>query len=247
MGNRLLLKDGFMIKHSSGRLITGSMDDIYRYDGLSDHWPFDGDLTGQFGNDASIQQQGIDFDYVNGIINECIDASSAGGSPTVVRITNLDFLNTGPWSVSFWFKTNKIATHGRIININASTYLDQPTEALGVLSGYLSFERLENNPSPPYSDVMVEILDGAISNNTWYHIVWSMDTDKKYKIWKNHVLVLNGTKSRVLDKNYKNIFLFGGNVNEYYTQSWDGCIDDVWVYNKVLSQNQVDFLYSLGT
>jgi Concanavalin A-like lectin/glucanases superfamily len=76
--------------------------------------------------------------------------------------------------------------------------------------------------------------------NLWIHLVFTHDSSGQWNFFQNGLLISSGINTDV--QNFPTGFRIGaGNSPELY--SWDSKIDDVRIYNRALSSNEVQQLY----
>jgi len=84
----------------------------------------------------------------------------------------------------------------------------------------------------------------SLASGTWYHVVFTVDTSKNVVMYVNgSVLADSDSTSNVVGTYISTITRIDvGSWGGYYT--WDGYIDDLRIYNKVLSATEVAALYA---
>src|SRR3989344_3092088 len=81
----------------------------------------------------------------------------------------------------------------------------------------------------------------AVLDSTWHHIVWILDNGSR-KAYKDGVLVISNTYIHGAGfGNPGTSFIMGHN-----TESFNGLIDDVRIYNRALSGDEIKRLYKIG-
>lgn len=224
--------------------------------GLVGWWKFDGNALDSSGNDnngiliggptftTGQIDQALNFDGNN-------DYVDAGAPPT---LNNLPAL-----TISAWIKPDSLTNPRNIIV--AKTHGVTPTftgwvfytenESAGKRS--LQFEADFNEGSSPFTDLMAVSEKNVINVGEWNHMVVTWDGSKiaaNVKFYVNGALVGHntsgsgnhdvdgiGTRS---DDSYRPLAIGNDAQSSPYTGfSFDGLIDDVRIYNRVLSECEI--------
>ena len=219
--------------------------------GLVAYYPFNGNAK-----DASPNgYNGI----VNGPIlttdrNGNINQAYLFGDNQDISLPNTSSLNTYPISVSLWYNTNKLSD-GEASNIfskytpanwngfqilltdnrNVANKNDTFNDGFGVQAFYL---RSNNDRVLGYYNED-SFSQKFISKDTWYHFVFVLDKTGG-KIYVNGILkdshVWTGNEG---PSNNSLLWKIGG----YYNTWYNGKIDDVGVWNRVLTVKEIKYLY----
>ena len=235
---------------SSGQANTGLNS------GLVGYWPLDGattnwsknttsDLSGQ-GNTGTLISMSTTTSPVPGKIGQALSFNSSGQITFGTNVSTFQF-GTGSFSISAWFTSTSSALGGTPAIWGVT---------LGANGSRYGLEYIGGSPAA----VQAFIKDDAgnsvatfnsltpIANNRWYHAV--MVVNRQTNIMSVYI---NG----VFD-NSKSISTVTGNINPQGTAlarglvggvsaAFGGNIDDIRVYNKALSAQEVAQLYALGT
>ena len=171
-----------------------------------------------------------------GKINQAISLNSTTQYLDAGNSASLNLTNN--FSISTWVKTNAIGAVQIIVAKSAGNYTESQYEvrltATGVpeliaTNGTGVFSGTDNTPLIP---------------NTWYHLVGVMD-NKVMKVYINSRVgsapaTLTGTQSTTAE----DVFI-GKGGNLYGTGNYfNGLIDDVRIYNKALSAQEIQNIYS---
>jgi hypothetical protein len=208
--------------------------------GLILYMPFAGninDLTG-FSNPEST----ANISYVtdrSGNANGAINLNS-GLFTENIRIPlddNNKIVQGNDVSFSLWFKlggppSQSVLDRYYITKGSSST---QPTFFLG--SGYTNQPGIFLNNYQLFDNSWSVALNSDLS--TWHHVVVTIDgATNTFKIYRNGVLTNSETNSTVNIGNSALDYFIGGNFK--------GSLDDIRVYRRLLSQSEVQTLYSLS-
>lgn len=192
--------------------------------------------TGIIGN-------GADFELTNSETLSITDASQTG----------LDF--TGAFSVSMWVKPESLsgteAIHGLVgknLNSNRGWQL-----GIGMIGGQAYADATWYNSAGTRQIIQWSL--GTFSAGTMYHLVFAMNigsTDiNTFDIYKNGVaLTRSGTVSVTDIGDHAGDFVMGKATNTgIYTSHtyFDGIIDEVGIWSRVLSGTEITTLYNSGS
>lgn len=151
-------------------------------------------------------------------------------------------------SISLWVKMISISNTGSS-TFNPILFTKSSTTNSNLLSGY-HFTVLKNNSKAaifiddvPNSSSVFVYSTNAISTSTWTHYLISYDSDSlalytngqlQGKVYKGFTNTYSSTSPVVLAT------LQEGTLSEYF----NGAIDDIRIYNRVLDQLEVDSLFN---
>ena len=219
--------------------------------GLVGYWSFDGkdmanitayDRSGNSNNGTLTNGptraigkigQGLSFDGVD----DYVDSGTA---------SVLDDL--GPVSISAWIYPRSEGESGVGAIVTKDTALTSGYWLLRMYSAGINSLSFIKNYST--TDLIIATADNAITLNTWQHItlVWDGSSSAvNAKIYINateasYVQQQNGVDTKNSD-NALNLYI-GNRGNSNIT--FDGSIDDVRIYNRALTSDEVKRLYNLG-
>jgi len=136
-------------------------------------------------------------------------------------------------SVSAWVKFNVVGENIGIVWKNNYNYLLY-CEVSGV--NFLIYDTLGKSS-------IASVTYGLISPGEWYHIVGTFGSDHKARIYLNNVLYSTGSEiTNIRDR--EGSLIFGARGDSAGERYLNGSIDDVRIYNRVLSQSEVTLLYN---
>ncbi|NLF51142.1 MAG: DUF11 domain-containing protein, partial [Leptolinea sp.] len=191
-------------------------------EGLVDWWPFDGNMSDVAGGrDGS---PSFDIAYASGLVGQGLNFDGIDDS---VGLGN--WFDYQDFSISMWIKPDSIQTSdARILDNNF------------ISSQNWSIQQ-NNNQTNHYlwsGDI------GYLSSNKWQHLVISHDGSGVSKSYVDGVLT-NTTQSGQINYNSSR-FLHLGQA-EAGGNNWNGLLDDLDVYNRALSQDEIKNIYFAGT
>lgn len=138
-------------------------------------------------------------------------------------------------TICFWVYINTLnASTNRLVGTDDSWEIRVTNDWWG--TWYFSNELFSSNvtqPPPAHSTTVVTI-------NTWYHVTATVDATKFGQIFINGVLEGSGTSA---DSPTGTIFSIG-NRDSVANQSCNGVMEDIRVYTRVLSANEITTIYA---
>jgi hypothetical protein len=208
------------------RIYTYALDqaDIYRLYGLVGHWTFNEGSGSQAADSSGHGHDAALYGNTAWLIGRRSKAVTFDGSGDYVR-TAANFTPPGDGSISFWMKPGSIpSVRQRIFGLSSSWEIRHET------TGRLIF------------DVGTTSGDGALETTTalaanqWRHValVYSASADT-YQIYLDGVLHKSG--SAALSSQTAGLLSFG--VRTGATDYWLGALDDVRVFDRGLSAQEV--------
>jgi len=217
--------------------------------GLVGWWPFNGNANDESGNgnNGTVNGATLTADR-NGNVNE---AYSLNGINNWIQ-TNSSFLQTDmPHTISIWWlTTDSTKTNQTLFNTSP-----HPLENL-------AFHYSSINPNPPYS-IAYGIGDGVNWNimhpdngqiamngdfTKWHNCIWVKDSTYKWSIYIDGVLSNNFISTLNTGSQLANL-RFGAENNGVPTggANFKGSLDDIGIWNRALSQQEITNLYTAST
>jgi hypothetical protein len=223
--------------------------------GLVGYWPFDSktinwttntvqDVSGQ-GHNGTMVGMSVTTSSVPGKIGEALRFN---GVNSFVKAANIDFpTGNAARSISVWIKSSQS------IPTNAFPLIVE-YGAIGVIGEYYgmglcprSNDACNNAPAGvagvgvwgPRSGITTA---GPVNDGTWHYLASTFDGI-------NHRLYLDGVSqgaTAVRTNTVLNTYLFIGGPIQSVTTFFNGTIDDLRIYNRALSAQEVAQLYSMG-
>ena len=174
-----------------------------------------------------------------GISNYCFSYSSAG-SEWIDLGTSFWDVGTDDLTVCGWIKTSAVANSGGIIgNYGTYPYWYIRNQSGSTLKGVVNFSGA-NIETQTYSNLLV---------GYWYHFVYQLDRDGNAKLYINNVLqsdqddISASSAVNLSNSNTMAIGRIGNPVAGYYH---NGLIDEVSIYNRLISTEEISNLYNVG-
>jgi len=207
------------------------------------HYTFDGNTDDSVGGMNGNNHGGVP---VPGIIGQAYAFDNNPDYNTYV-VTNSSFEpGTGPFAVSLWFKTDKIKGEPYLFSTHNSDNWYAPTYSLSIsASGTLRF-RTNDAPKQHRQDLYSE--DGRWDDEQWHHVVIQRDTDGRKDIWVDGALTASEYYSTQNITCGGHPLTIGANAynNWSFGYSFPGAIDDLRIYEGVLSEGDIRDLFAQG-
>ncbi|MHC4159547.1 MAG: LamG-like jellyroll fold domain-containing protein, partial [Planctomycetota bacterium] len=194
------------------------------YDSAGDN---DGTITGASWTSGKIGSYALDFD-------------GSGDYVAISNEPNFDFGSDTDFTVCAWIKTTATTDRRRIVNkcesghepyTGFSFYMDPP--------GIVKF-RLKDN-----ADVVIVETTTSVNDGFWHFVTGVADRDGNIKIYQNGSP--EDSDSLALVDNINNdIPVAIGRSMDYNGQYFDGIIDDVRIYDRALSDTEIQQLFAEG-
>ncbi len=255
---------------SGNRAVSGFLDDFRLYDrvlsheeieniykdglrrmrtnGLVGHWPLD-ETSGTVANDLSGNGNTGTFenlDPATGTAHGAIDSAiSFNGTDQRIHIGDVELSNSAI-TVSVWYKTP--STTGKTDSIIGKYHASSSKRAYRLShsnSEVFSFLVSHNGLAKwQGSGNMVQTMSATTTvPNTWYHVVGTFDGAGNGKIFVNGVEDGSATDAAVTSIYDVSTPIYIGYSESAGDQYGEGLIDDVRVYNRALSPEEIALMY----
>jgi hypothetical protein len=196
--------------------------------GLIIYLPFDSSYTDLVGT-TSFSQTGS-ISYVTGLFSQAVSMTNGSWPSAPTNYVSSSYALPSTFTISLWFQTPSLTTNSAIIYTNLN-----PAYVYGGISIYFAGANLYC----AYSSVVNNGSATAISVNTWYHILITYNTGST-------TLYVNGTQrgSTISGTNSKNGLTIGGGADSGGSYPFSGLVDDLRVYNRVLTSGEISSIYA---
>lgn len=209
------------------------------------YWKLDGNS-----NDSVASNNGTDTNITytgSGKINQA--ANFVGTSYINVGSTSsFSFIqNTGVFSISFWMKTTSFSTLYYPFG-NTPTSSEKGFFISKTAAGAIQIQ-VFNGTGNANSLVSYNTVNSVISDNNYHHIVIVIDkATTTVKIYKDSVLQTTGSNTSLwnLSSGNSSRTLNIGSINwtTPTTFSFNGSLDEIGIWNRVLTQSEITELYN---
>lgn len=200
--------------------------------GLVGLWSFDGpDIQGSTAYDRSGSgNNGTLFSSPKPSIGKLGQALSFDGAATYISLSNPASLQLSQGTVSAWIKTSNAGTSYRGIVSKGSAY---GMYLMGNVFG------VYDNGTPAFRTTGVNLAD-----NKWHHVSFSFDSGvtNGTLLYIDGVLVLTTTLTNTSQATNVQVSRGQGGVSQIF----NGAIDDVRIYNRILPASEIKQLYLMG-
>lgn len=187
--------------------------------GLISYFNFDNNLKDQLGNTPN----GTNYGGATFTTGKAGNAITLNGTNQYIRFGRKTYKNVNNISVALWLKKPSTAE-------SLGFFIMCSDFAVATESGYATFA---------ISLPSTNNAHGAIAQNTWVHLAGTYD-GTNIKVYINGVLTETKYHPGNISDSDRNLTL--GYFNSEY---WGGSIDDLFIYNKVLTQEEVNQLLEL--
>ncbi len=194
----------------------GTDDKTYPTDGLISYFPFDDNLADELINTPA----GVNHNSAAFTEGKAGKAISLNGSNQYIEFGRNTYRSGNNLSVSVWLK--KTGTTGIYF----------------IMCDDFGIWTMGTNAGMAISLPNTSSASGVIAPDEWVHLVGTYDGT-------NIKVYINGMLKET--KNHPGtIASWVGNLKlgKFDTEYWSGSVDDLFIYNKVLSQSEVDQLYA---
>ncbi len=203
---------------------------------LISYYKFNGDSSDDVGANPGTTYGGLIYSS-SGKDGAAAEFDGSNDFISISNENNFDSLTGGESTISFWMKQNDVSQTERGIlqkrdANNYNKFFCQVSSLLGC--GLWS------------TDSNAVWVTTSINNNEWTHIVITTSvSNKKISLYKNGAYVSNNTNPSLISTNNNQPLRIGyamDAANDYFK----GSIDELRVYNRVLSDAEIGELYSEG-
>ncbi|OMQ12191.1 leucine-rich repeat domain-containing protein [[Flexibacter] sp. ATCC 35103] len=203
-------------------------------DGLLAYFPFNGNATDVTGSGSTTTPKDVTLTSDRfGISNA---AYSFNGTSSNIEANIVDYpLKGGSRSLTGWFKATDIITSKEsdfcLVSFGNQTDANYWFKISFSKNGYLNIQLDSKTFQSPEN----------YFNNQWtfYAMVFNDDTNT-FSLYINNVLKLSGTAD-LYTNGFNTLFRIGKNKSNNY---FEGTIDDIGVWNRVLTQEEITNLYN---
>lgn len=214
--------------------------------GLVGYWPFNGNANDVSGNANNGTNNGATLTTDrNGNANS---AYSFNGTSNFIEVPDNNLLDvSNKFTISLWMKISDYSV--ALASDPQSTVLSKPRQP-GMATGYCisAYYNLNLNKFSFNYNIGAsgggQTSNAATPLNTWINIIYTYDGSTS-KLYKNGVLDSSSIISYVLP-NFPTSLFFGKEFDNTSTSKryFKGLIDDVGIWNRALSQQEINDMYN---
>ncbi len=237
------------VKSSRGTSVSfGGKSDKWMSDGLVGHWKMDeASWDGTAGEVLDASGNGNDGTRTG-------DATTAGGKygnggifdgdgDLITRDSTASLELTMAGTISTWIKQSG-ADQDTYAGYVAKTVGGNPVNVSYALYHYDDSNVIRGIICDDSACDIVEIPELSMSDTDWHHFIFSWDGSSLY-LYQDGILLNTETQTIVLDVESTDKFKIGGDCFglSSYSDDFNGQIDEVRIYNRALSPDEVKGLY----
>lgn len=200
--------------------------------GLIGHWPLDGDFKDVSGNGYHGTVSEDPLKFVEGKHGKAVDFQGA----SIINCGNVPLGTNGQLTVALWVKPNRIKQPFAGFVQKQNTDYSERAFWIGQhpQDGYLAWAQFTPTNA---KGTQLKSSKAVLKNDEWTHVALTMDGAYQ-RIYINGKLDATSPKrsSGIMDGGDNLRF---GRVENTPGGRYSGLMDDVWIYNKALSENEL--------
>ena len=202
-------------------------------DGLVAYFPLDGNSDDASGNNNNGTEQG-GVGYVAGKFGQAADFDGMDDKILIPHDSSIEF-GAGSFSISLWLKTSVTGQNSRILEKDDS---GNPTGLYRLI-----FIESRSDTSPIFqvqhsSNSTMAVGNRSVTDGAWHHVVGVRDAEaKELRLYIDKELV-TVSESNIADTGNQAPLALGGS-SKTSGSYFDGLIDDVRLYDRVLSESDI--------
>ncbi|MHC4739866.1 MAG: LamG domain-containing protein [Planctomycetota bacterium] len=206
---------------------------------LVSYWKLDGDAV-----DSAGTNNGTIYGAVptTGQINDALDFN---GNDVHVRIPDDDSISVGrqDYTISAWINPRSLTGPDGAGTIVSKVKNSEDKEyLLQILDGVIRFS-VEKN----VNNQIAETTTAPVETGYWQHIVVTFKSSTTTPtIYYNRAVQTSTSNIDTLPDELDDDLYIGMNGGAYYTNEFNGTIDDVRIYDKALSAKEIEAMYEAG-
>ncbi len=208
--------------------------------GLVAYYPFNGNANDESGNGNNGVVNGATLTADRfGNVNK---SYSFNGNSSIV-ISDNDYLElTNNFSISSWFYATSLSQVSMILSKHICTNTEG-TYTYGIWSNGVN-NLVNFQAYPNFNALTYPTNAGAVNLNSWYNFVTTYDkTTKDLKYYLNGDLISTIQIDFNISNTTRDLFIGMQNCGSGAEWYWNGKIDDIRIYNRDLSNTEVQQLY----
>jgi hypothetical protein len=218
-------------------LLTAPLASADLKDGLVAHYPFDGNAQDASGNG----NDGTEYGVIATVDRHgSSDAAMFFNGRSKIVIENPDILPQGEeFSINVWVKFDSLSADHTIVDKRRTSSIDNVLK-IGINddNAGLNFITINTNREATITTRPISLLN----TNDWYMLT-AMSSYKKNSFYINGVLIGTNTSSLPLNTSNANLWI-GANYKPGDFNNFKGTLDDFRIYNRALSEDEIQTLYA---
>jgi len=206
--------------------------------GLEAYWKLDGNLEDSYGSNDWTDYGSVNI--LNGKINECRGFNEGSTTGQYCEAQSISLSSAA--SMSFWFYSygNQPESAGVIFKVHGASLGDQSVFGAQAYNNgnELVFNATESSSGGGAAQYY------TFSHNTWYHFVWVIDgANMETRLYVNGQKT---TQACSFSSFYNPVTKMKMGIQKTNTRSFHGELDEIGIWNKALSDDDVYALYNNG-
>jgi len=203
------------------------------------YWNFDeGSGTTAYDSVGTNHGTVYDANWITGRVGSALSFDGDADYVDVGDKTSLDFGTSTDFTISLWFKMSTAETD-MIVNKRAKGY--EPGYDLYMHGGKIH-ARISDS-----SSVISAVTGETYNDDSWYHLAAIYDRDDRIKMYIDGDFVSESASiSGIDDVNNNEPFMIGRRADPVSHLYFDGLIDEVMIFNRALSEKDIELLYLEG-
>ena len=218
----------------TGNLNLQNIPSYVPTNGLIGYWPFNGNANDESGNGNHGKVNGATLvSDRNGNVNT---AYSFDGNNDYIDLGKWE--NGGTFTISVWVNYSKFQNNSRLLDFGNGENVNNIVIYNRGKSNYLTYYSTSMK-----SDLTSDIyIDNFFSTNNWTNLIITLDSNKNIKLYRNNILIDSKFINHLPEKIFRSNQYFGKSnwqIDEYLA----GKLDDIAIYNRALTQEEITALY----
>ena len=213
--------------------------------GCIGHWKLDetsgtdiADASGN-GNNGTSERDAGTMGSVAGAIGTALTFDGVNDFITVTDSTYFDFMGLGDFTISAWIKTSDDGNEMAIL----STYVSGSDAGFYLRKSASNKLHLHLNDGSNSKDPTTAT---SINTGAWVHVVATCDRDGNVSLYLDTIAEYADSMTSIGDISNSQDLLIGALLTTP-SQLWAGQIDDIKIYNRVLTTTEIGQLYNSGS
>ncbi len=207
--------------------------------GLVGYWPFNGNANDESGNgnNGTVNGATLTSDR-NGVANKAYSFDGTDDRIIINLINNFPNSTT----ISVWYKSTS-QNGGPFVHIGQDNGGSPHCNGFGIGKGGSSLNNPGNDLISGYSGVGYYDSNVSGAFGQWNHVILTK-TNNILNFYLNGTLVSTINTSNVISPTN---FVFFGSTSSGFSTMYNGLLDDIAIYNKILNQQEITDLYNSCT
>jgi hypothetical protein len=200
-------------------------------DGLISYWPFDGNGTDASGSDRDLTLQG-QVGFASGRFDQALDMHKNQNTYALRLVDDAAYdFGANNFTIQTWVQYYSTNTEQVLID----KYTGE---------GGWTLTKLDSNAYRFHADSAFTTPSQTIATNVWHHLI-SRRSSGQLQIWRNGSSILTASIGTIANS-AEPLHIGRRNPVELRDFSMNGRLDEVAIWNRALTDNEIAFLYNGG-